>query len=70
MPKRRPFLLDRLLTSYEAAEYLQIDHRALRRMLQTGQIHGYRLPGENGKESKLWRVPMASIQAFLEEGEN
>jgi len=60
----------RLLTALEVAEYLQLHYRQVRRLLEGGQIKGYRLPGVSGKPAKLWRVPMSAVVDYMRQGEN
>lgn len=49
---------DEILNTEEACEALKCGKNSLYRLLQTGQLKGYR----NGR---VWRVPKASIVAYV-----
>ena len=68
MGKPRYSYQDRLLTSYEVAEYLQLGHRLVRRLMQAGKIRAIRL--EIMGEAKEWRVPFSSVAAYLADCES
>jgi excisionase family DNA binding protein len=49
------------LTPKEAAEYLGLNERTVRRWLQSGRLKGYRPDGEN------WRLDPAHVAAYIHE---
>lgn len=67
---RSPMPREQYLTALEAAEYLQVHYRTLRRLLGSGQIKGSRLPGVGGRKAKCWRVPLSALHEYIEQGDN
>ena len=65
-----PMPREEYLTALEAADYLQVHYRTLRRLLMAGQIRASRLPGVGGRKAKCWRVPLSSLHEYIEKGEN
>ena len=61
-PKRS--LIDRDLTTGEAAKFMRMSIQSVIRAVDTGTIKGYRLPG-----SLCRRVPASSVRRWLEENE-
>ncbi len=53
----------RLSSITDAADYLAVEHKLVRKMIASGKITGYRLPGSN-----LIRVDLNEIDALLDRG--
>ena len=49
----------RLLTTQQAADYLSVESRSIRRWLKAGKLQGYKLPGGD------WRICLEDLLALL-----
>ena len=49
----------RLLTTQQAAEYLLVESKSIRRWLKAGKLQGYKLPGGD------WRISLEDLLAVL-----
>ena len=54
---------DDLLTTEEACEALRVGHNTLYRLLNSGQLKGYRC-------GRVWRIPKAAIVEYVLDSAN
>ena len=51
---------DRLLTTKEVADYLRLDLKTVRRLLEDGDLAGYKL-------ERVWRISDSDLRKYLRE---
>ncbi len=56
-------MVEKLLTTRQAAEFLDIPESGIRRYLRKGSLKGYQV-------GQRWKVPVSALQDFLDERSN